>query len=356
MRILIVKLSSMGDLIQALPALTDASRALPQARFDWAVDEAFAEIPRWHPAVSNTIITAHRRWRKQPLQFWRNGEIPQFLKQLRSVRYDRVIDAQTNIKSAVVTSLARGEKYGPDKHSVRERGAHLAYHHRVSVNTRQLAIRRLREMFAKVLDYPLPNTPIDFGLTDKRWPEPGFAIPAEPYLVCVTNASWSNKRWPDSHWANLFVLAAERGFRVLLPWGSALEQQQAQQLAAPFDHCEVLPRLPLTDLASLLTHSAGAVCNDTGLAHIAACLDTPMVAIYGPTDPGLIGAWGPYSSHLVASGYACIPCYKRQCSFEGYSGPEAQCLKTVNAQQVWASLCAQQGLSLGVAASAGGAS
>lgn len=344
MRVLIVKLSSMGDLIQALPALTDASRALPEAQFDWVVDEAFAEIPGWHPAVANTIISAHRRWRKQPLHYWRNAEVPHFLKRLRATRYDRVIDSQTNIKSAVVTALARGEKYGPDKHSVRERGAHLAYHHRFPVNTRQLAIWRWREMYSRVLDYPMPDTAIDFGLADRQWPEPDFAVPPEPYLICVTNASWSNKRWPDSHWARLLALAGDCGYRVLLPWGSAAEQQQALDLAAPFAHCEVLPRLPLTDLASLMRGSAGAVCNDTGLAHIAACLDTPVVAVYGPTDPNLIGASGPYATHLVAGGYSCVPCYKRQCATADYSGPEAQCLKTVTAQQVWASLCAQQGL------------
>ncbi len=342
MRVLIVKLSSMGDLIQVLPALTDASRALPDASFDWVVDEAFAEIPGWHPAVANTIVTAHRRWRKQPLHYWRNGEVPRFLTQLRSTRYDRVVDSQTNIKSAVVTALARGEKYGPDSDSVREWGAHLAYHHRFPVNTRQLAIRRWREMYSRALDYPLPDTPIDFGLGARQWPEPGFAPPSEPYLVCVTNASWSNKRWPDSQWNSLFALAGDCGYRVLLPWGSVVEQEQARQLAAPFAHCEVLPRLPLTDLASLMMGSAGAVCNDTGLAHIAACLSTPMVAVYGPTDPGLIGAWGPYSTHMVAQGYDCIPCYKRQCRVAGYSGPQAQCLKTLEPQQVWLELLAQQ--------------
>ncbi len=348
MRILLVKLSSMGDLIQVLPALTDASRALPDARFDWVVDETFAEIPGWHPAIENTIVTAHRRWRKQPWHYWRNGEIPRFLSRLRATRYDRVVDSQTNIKSAVVTALARGETYGPDKHSVREWGAHLAYRHRFPVNTRQLAIQRWREMYAQALDYPLPDTPVDFGLGGRQWPEPGFALPREPYLVCVTNASWTNKRWPDEQWTRLFALVGDCGYRVLLPWGSAPEQEQAQQLAADFAHCEVLPRLPLTELASLMLGSAGAVCNDTGLAHIAACLGTPTVTVYGPTDPGLIGACGPYSTHLPAIGYDCIPCYKRQCSTAQYSGPEAQCLRIISAQQVWASLCAQQGIASAV--------
>lgn len=334
----------MGDLVQALPAVTDASRAIAGLQFDWVVDESFAEIPGWHPAVATTICTAHRRWRKQPLHYWRNGEVPDFLRRLRATRYDKVIDSQTNIKSAVVTLLARGNKYGPDKHSVREKGAHLAYHHRVPVNTRQLAINRWREMFASILGYALPTTPFDFGLQGITWPVPAYAPPSQPYLMCVTNASWTNKRWSDGHWERLFTLAGKAGYRVLLPWGSAAEQQQAQQLAAPFDHCEVLPRLSLTDLASLFRSSAGAVCNDTGLAHIAACLDTPMVTVYGPTDPRLIGASGSYSSHLVATDFPCIPCYKRQCKVTDYSGPEAQCLKTIAPDQVLQELLRQQQL------------
>ncbi len=342
MRVLIVKLSSMGDLVQALPAITDASRALPGIAFDWVVDEAFAEIPRWHPAVVNTLTTAHRRWREHPVRDWRSGEIPEFLRRLRATRYDRVIDSQTNIKSAVVTLLARGEKYGPDKHSVREKGAQLAYHHRVPVDTDQLAIERWRQMFASILDYPRPTVAADFGLSQMCWPSPDCIPREQPYLVFVTNASWSNKRWPDACWAQLFELAAMQGYRVLLPWGSVAEREQAEKLAALFDHCDVLPRLSLTDLAGLFRGSAGAVCNDTGLAHIAACVETPMVTVYGPTDPRLIGATGPWSSHIAATGYDCIPCYKRRCQVAGYSGPEAQCLKTITPGQVWRALRVQQ--------------
>lgn len=334
MRVLIVKLSSMGDLVQALPAITDASRALPAVQFDWVVDESFAEIPKWHPSVGNTLPTAHRRWRKEPLRYWRNGEIRAFVRQLRSSRYDRIIDAQTNIKSAIVTALAKGEKYGPDSHSVREWGAHLAYHHPIALAPKQLAITRLRTLFASALDYTLPDSPPDFGLAATAWPQISIELPTEPYLVCVTNASWSNKRWPDQHWQTLFDMAAERGLQVLLPWGSIEEQQHAQRLAEGRAHCHVLPRLPLGELAVLFQGSRGAVCNDTGLAHIAAALGTPVVTVYGPTDPALIGATGPSSGHLIASDYDCIPCYKRECQVAGYRGPDAQCLKTVTPLQV----------------------
>ena len=335
MQVLIVKLSSMGDLVQALPALTDAQNAIPGIQFDWAVDEAFSEIPLWHTSVRNVIKTAHRRWRKSLFKVFTSGELSSFKKELRTVEYDFVIDAQSNMKSSIVTGLARGLKCGPDKKSVREYGAHFAYKKTYSISKDQLAIDRWRELFAKVLGYELPSTAPDFMLENIKWPEPSIELPQHPYLFFVHNASWDDKCWVNEHWRQLIQIAGEKGFDVLLPWGAEWEREQAELLAAGFDHARVLPRLPLTDIASILTRSAGAVCVDTGLAHIAAALDVPMVTLYGPTDAKLIGAYGKNSVHLSAQGFACTPCYKRSCSYKDYKGPEAQCLKSFEAQYVW---------------------
>ncbi|PCH52478.1 MAG: lipopolysaccharide heptosyltransferase I [Cellvibrionales bacterium] len=335
MRVLIVKLTSMGDLVQALPALTDAQRAIPGIEFDWAVDESFTEIPSWHPAVIKILNTAHRRWRKH---WWQVGEIKQFIGQLRSVRYDAVIDAQTNLKSAVVTALSKGKKHGPDGASVREWGAQLAYRKRYALPKNQLAIDRWRQLFAGVLNYSLPTDSPDFGLTGVDWPAPNIKLPDSPFLVFVQNASWSNKRWHDSHWRQLIETAGEQGYAVLLPWGSELEQRQAQLLAEGYEHAQVLPKLTLTELAVLLRASDGAICVDTGLAHVSAALDVPTVTLYGATDPHLIGATGSQSIHLEVEGYACAPCYKRICQVEDYRGEVALCMKTLGVAQVWSSL------------------
>ncbi|MDP1519693.1 lipopolysaccharide heptosyltransferase I [Porticoccus litoralis] len=340
MQVLIVKLSSMGDLVQALPALTDAQRAIPGIQFDWAVDEAFAEIPTWHPTVRNTIKTAHRRWRKNLFNFFFGGELTRFTRELRQVEYDIVIDAQSNLKSSLVTWLTRGLKCGPDRSSVREFGAQFAYNQTYAIAKNQLAIDRWRQLFSQVLGYELPDTKPDFLLTGDgakyaEWPSPSVELPNRPYLVFVHNASWDNKCWINEHWRQLIELAASEGFDVLLPWGAEWERQQAELLAEGFDHATVLPRLPLTDIASVLSHSSGAICVDTGLAHIAAALEVPMVTLYGPTDAALIGAYGKHSVHLSAQGFECTPCYKRSCTYQHYKGPEAQCLKTFTAQKVW---------------------
>ena len=338
MNVLIVKLTSMGDLVQALPALSDAQRAYPDIRFDWVVDESFAEIASWHPTVRRTLKTAHRRWRSQFFQVLKNGELGAFVKDLRRSHYDAVIDAQANWKSALVSALARGIKHGPDRRSVSEWIAHLAYRVHYAVPRDQLAIDRWRQLFAQVLNYPLPTTPPEFALASQSWPEAAFALPESPFLVFVQNASWPNKRWSDQHWAELLELAAERGYQVLLPWGSEPERLQAEKIAQGYNHSHVLPRLSLGELAGVLVHSQGAVCVDTGLAHLAAALDVPTVTLYGATDPQLIGATGARARHLRATGYACTPCYQQRCDTVDYRGEQAQCMKTISAQQVWQAL------------------
>lgn len=338
MNVLIVKLTSMGDLVQALPALSDAARARPGIRFDWVVDEAFAEVPGWHPAVGQVIRTAHRRWRRSP-GILGGGELSGFVKTLRANRYDAVIDAQTNLKSALVTLLARGVKHGPDRASVREWPAHWAYHRRYAIPQEQLAIDRWRQLFSRVLDYPLPATVPDFGLAGHPWPRPAGVDVAHPYLVFVTNASWDNKYWIEPHWRTLIRRAGDAGYRVLLTWGAERERQRTEVLAAGLDNAEVLPRMGLSEVAGLMAASGGAICMDTGLAHVAAALDVPTVTLYGPTDPALIGATGGRSVHVVAGGLPCVPCYRRRCDIPGYSGPVAQCLKSMGPDRVWDDFC-----------------
>lgn len=334
MKVLIVKLTSMGDLVQALPAITDACRAVPGIEFDWVVDEAFAEIPRWHPAIRRVIRTAHRRWKEELSSSFKSGELGRFLGELRRERYDLVIDAQSNIKSAVVTALARGVKHGPDKASAREYPAHWAYRHRHFIDPNQLAIERWRQLFASALGYLLPSSAPDFGLADTEWPIIPD-LPKGPYLVAVPNASWQNKYWPESHWRQLIATAGEQGYQVLLSWGSQAEYNCSSRIAENLANAVVLPRKTLSEWAVILKASRGAICMDTGLAHVAAALDVPTVTLYGPTDPRLIGATGARAEHITATGFDCIPCYRRQCTVPGYEGDVAQCLVRIAPAQVW---------------------
>src|SRR5690606_34187458 len=120
MRVLVIKTSSLGDVIHTLPALTDAARALPGARFDWVAEENFAEIPAWHPAVDTVIPVALRRWRRAPLKAWRSGEWRAMKQAIAASPADVVIDAQELIKSALLTRYASAPVHGLDRASVRE--------------------------------------------------------------------------------------------------------------------------------------------------------------------------------------------------------------------------------------------
>ncbi len=299
MRLLIVKTSSLGDVLHALAALTDAARARPSLQCDWVVEEAFAEIPAWHPAVNRVIPCALRRWRKDIGAARSSGEWARFRKELRRESYDRVLDAQGLIKSAWLASQARGVRAGPGFTSAREPLAALFYQHRVRIAAREEshAVQRLRQLFALSIGYPLPQTPADFGLDRARFLAPSQA---RPYAVFLHATTWASKLWPVAHWQQLGRALRAQGLNIVLPWGTPVEREQAVQIAADFGG-EVPERQTLTQLAGLLAQARCVVGVDTGLAHLAAALATPMVTLYGPTLPALTGAIGAHQVHLRSS-------------------------------------------------------
>jgi heptosyltransferase I len=297
MRVLIVKMSSMGDIIHTLPAVSDACYALPGIKFDWITEEAFTEIPAWHENVNSVIPIALRRWRKHPFFSLKQGEPQQFLKQLRLEHYDKVIDAQGSLKSAVITRLSRGYRVGLDKNSVREVFADLAYQQKFAVSWKQHAIDRLRCLFAQALGYPLIASPPSYGINRMNFSQQKIKLPAT-YLIAIPNASWVNKRWPDASWSKLLAKVAQKNIPVFITWGNEAERKRAIHICANRLNINVLPKLNLQEMTSVLAKAKAAVCVDTGLSHLAAALETPAITLYGPTDPQRIGTRGPLQIQL----------------------------------------------------------
>jgi heptosyltransferase-1 len=298
MNILIIKMSSMGDIIHTLPALTDAKKAFPQISFDWVIEENFAEIPKWHPAVKNVLPISIRRWRHSIINSLKSGEIRWFLKNLRSKSYDYVIDAQGLMKSAAVTLFTHGIHCGYDKHSVRESLASIAYQKKFSVPKKMHAIMRNRKLFAAALGYSnladIPEYGIDTNLLQvENIPENG------DYLIFIHGTSKKEKFWPEHHWLELAQLATNRGFKIKLPWSTTEELQRAKNIAANNNNIEVLPKLNLSSLAYIMLKAKGVVAIDTGLGHLATALNTPTISLYGPTEPSLIGALGANQLHMT---------------------------------------------------------
>ncbi|MFP1723490.1 lipopolysaccharide heptosyltransferase RfaC [Lonsdalea quercina] len=299
MRVLIVKTSSMGDVLHTLPALTDAMHAVPGIQFDWVVEEGFSQIPGWHPAVDRVIPVAIRRWRKSWFSAAVRQERSTFKQMLRSRRYDAIIDAQGLIKSALlVTRLARGNKHGLDWKSAREPLASWFYQYRHRVAREQHAVERIRELFSISLNYRRPAEAGDFSIAAKFLTSP--LEDAGRYLVFLHATTRDEKHWPEDHWRELIALTQPSGLRIKLPWGADHEHQRALRLAKGFPHVDVLPRLNLEQVSRVLAGAKAVVSVDTGLSHLTAALDRPNITLYGPTDPGLIGGYGKNQTAVVS--------------------------------------------------------
>lgn len=299
MQVLIVKTSSMGDVLHTLPALTDAMHALPGIRFDWVVEEGFSQIPSWHPAVDRVLPVAIRRWRKN----WFGGEARQqrcdFKRQVQERSYDAVIDAQGLIKSAaLVTRIAHGPKHGQDCKSVREPFASWFYNHRHEIDKQQHAVERIRELFAKSLGYEKPQSPGDYAIAARFLSH--LPSDAGQYLVFLHATTRDEKHWPEQNWRELIERVAPTGIKIKLPWGAEHEHQRALRLAEGFSHVEVLPKLSLQQVAETLAGAKAVVSVDTGLSHLTAALDRPNITLFGPTDPGLIGGYGRNQHSLIS--------------------------------------------------------
>ena len=291
MRVLIVKTSSMGDVLHTLPALTDAQQAIPGIQFDWVVEEGFAQIPSWHAAVDRVIPVAIRRWRKAWFSAPIKAERKAFRDAVRLQQYDAIIDAQGLVKSAaLVTRLARGVKHGMDWSTAREPLASLFYNRKHHIAKQQHAVERTRELFAKSLGYAKPQSQGDYAIAQHFVNE--CNADTGQYAVFLHATTRDDKHWPEANWRELIELLNNTGIRIKLPWGAPHEEERAKRLAEGFPYVDVLPRMSLEEVAHILAGAKFVVSVDTGLSHLTAALDRPNITLYGPTDPGLIGGYG----------------------------------------------------------------
>lgn len=333
--LLMVKTSSLGDVIHALPALEDARRVWPDLQCDWVVEAPFADIPSWHPSVKRIIPVSLRQWRRSPWQAWRSGAWHRFKQALQQNTYTHIVDLQGLIKSAWMASMARGPRHGLDRHGAREPLASRTYHHVHAISPHSHAVEKNRKLMAQALGYAWDNSHLAYGLQTERlhWPHALNHLPQnKPWLMFLHGTTWATKQWPEQHWHALVQRAAQEGHHVLLPWGSPAEHQAAERLAhtAPAHTC-VLPALDLSHLGGVLARVRGVFAVDTGLGHLAAALGRPTVSVYGATQAERTGTQGLHQAWL-RSAKGCSPCLQQQCRWHAQVPP---CYDALDATRMW---------------------
>lgn len=286
-RILLVKTSSLGDVLHNLPAVSDIVRHYPDAQIDWLVEEKFAALPRLHPAVRNVIAVAIRRWRGSLLNSATWREIREFRTALAAQHYDIAIDTQGLFKSALLMREAHGLRCGFDRHSAREPLAARLYQRTFSVATGQHAVERNRQLVAQALGYT-PEGRADFGIKPPAIARPDW-LPDGQYIVLLHATSRADKLWDEANWIALGRYLHGKNILCVLPWGSTAEQIRSLRIAGAIPDAIVPPQLNLSAAAALLGAAHAVIGVDTGLNHLAAALNVPTIGIYTATDPALTG-------------------------------------------------------------------
>jgi heptosyltransferase-1 len=338
MKILVVRLSSLGDILHLFPAISDLRRRLPETEIHWLVEPAFAEMVSWHFAVDKVITVPLRAQKKA---WWK---LPRLLsglkKQLKAEKYDLVLDAQGLLKSAMLARLAGVDIYGFDKDSARESLAARFYRKTASVAQGLHVIEKNRQLVAQLFGADI-SQPLDYGLEVFRQKQMGASLPSilqdianQPTLVLLHGTTWNSKYWPESSWLELVRLLSEQGVRCLLPWGNEPEYQRALRLRqAGGAMAVVLPKLPLTELMRVMLHTQGFVSVETGIGHLATVLNIQGLMLHGPTDPAYSGILDKSCVHIT-SGLDCSPCFKRDCPKLQSPSEIPPCQLAITARQV----------------------
>ena len=305
MNILLVRVSSLGDVLHNMPIVADIKRHFPEANIDWVVEEGYVSLVRLNPMVRNILPWGLRRWRKSLGKKETRAEIGAFFLQLREVQYDYVFDTQGLLKTGIIMGAARGRhKVGLANGSEGSgyEGISRIFHSKsIPLDPRTHAVARGRLVVGAALGFKV-DTPADFGLPEVPASEPRPEWMGDaPYAVFFHGTARDAKKWAPANWIELGKALAP--MPVLLPWGSDKEKAEAEALAAAIPNARVLPKLSMADAVMLARRTALAVGVDTGLTHIAAAFSRPVVEIYADSPRWKTeGNWSPRIINLGDKG------------------------------------------------------
>ena len=313
MRVLVLRLTSMGDVVLTLPAVNDMLENVPGITVDWMVEKPFAPIVQMHPKINLIHIAHWRKWRKALLKTETRSAIKTFRHKLQSVQYDVVIDFQGQIaKSILLGKMARGPLMGFAKQGLREPLAALFYRKKGAVSKSLHLVPRSRALAAQIFGYANPTSPARYGITagHASW------LPSEPdkkYAVLIPHRSRPEAPWPLENWIAISHKLKALGLNVAVLWGSPAEEALSKELATQVGG-EVPPFLTVAHAAALLEKAQLVVGLDTGFTHLATALERPTIALHCDFDPKLAGLVGS-AFHVSMGGggaYASLKSVEQQ--------------------------------------------
>ncbi|MEB0013788.1 lipopolysaccharide heptosyltransferase I [Glaciimonas sp. Gout2] len=288
MNILIVRVSSLGDVVHNMPMVSDIRRHFPDANIDWVVEEGYASLVRLNPDVRRVIPFALRRWRKSLLTVATRGEMSDFRRLLKQDAYDVVFDTQGLLKTSIVMRMARiaenGKRVGlanATEGSGYEPISRIFHTMSVKVDLRTHAVLRARQVAAQALGYSVDGL-ADFNLKMPDIPleQSPTWLAGAPYAVFFHGTARAEKQWAFANWVRIAKKLSEYKMTILLPWGSEAEKQTAEKMAAQMPNAYVLPKLPLMEAVMLAQRASLVIGVDTGLTHVAAAFNRPTIELY----------------------------------------------------------------------------
>jgi heptosyltransferase I len=342
MKILIVKMSALGDVIHTLPALTTLRRHYPEAQITWLVEPGAAEIIRGHPALNRLILWPRGDWQRYAcsgrLGCLARG-VRSFVRELRDTRYDLIIDFQGLLKSAVWVALARGVRkagYGPGMRH--DECSWLVLNERVpAVSNEKHAVERNLLLLEGL---GLPRLPLTYDLLipPAADQEAGALLAAaglsadSPFVAIHPRSRWRTKNWPPERFAQVAEGLHAHGLSVV--WTGGPDDRvhvDAICAALPGRAIRVDGQTSLKTLAAIFRRARAILSTDTGPMHIAASVGTPVVCLFGPTSPASTGPYGEGHT-VIRVDLACSPCFKKTCRTHQYE--KHACMLRLNVAEV----------------------
>jgi heptosyltransferase-1 len=342
LKVLIVKVSALGDVVHALPVLAYLRSVDPTMMIDWVVEEPVANLLEHHPWLNRVYRIHTRRWRRPETLPDGGLQLGRTIRMLRREHYDAVLDLQGNSKSGLLTLLCgAAQRFGFDAGAVREWPNLLATNRRVAITT---ADQHVTDRYVRIAATAFPGGvppltagplfPSPAGLQQVRAFFERQDLSAERTVVFHYGTSWPTKLWALEHWQHLARrLVLELNRTVLLTWGNRDEWLACRSIQeAAVERTLIWPKHDLSTLVALLAGVAAVVGGDTGPIHLAAAVGTPTVSLYRVTDPARNGPRGPQHRRLRAP-LPCSSCLHKRCPRDD------QCSRSISVEAVFQALC-----------------